>query len=109
MFEEFVYMLGFRINIVKFMVFFGGRGKDLFENKVVVVGLFIFVLFIKYFGLFFISKIMSMSDYEFLVLKIRNRFFFCFSKVFFYVGRLLFIKLVIVSIINFYCSVFCIL
>lgn len=101
-------MSGLRINIVKSMVFSGGRGKDLLENKAAVAGLSISVLSIKYLGLPLTSKIMSMSDYEPLVSKTRNRFFSCFSKALSYAGRLLLIKSVIASIINFYCPVFCI-
>lgn len=80
-----------------------------FEGVAVGLGLFIFVLFIKYVSFFFIIKVMIRSDYEFFIIKIRNRFLLWTSKVLFYAGRLFFIKLVIVSITNFWCVVFCFL
>lgn len=60
-----------------------------------------------YLGLPLTSKIMSRSDYEPLISKIRNRFLSWTSKALSYAGRLLMIKSVIASMTNFWCAAFC--
>ena len=62
---------------------------------------------IKYLGLPLSTKIMTRSDYEPLITKIRSHFLSWTSKALSYAGRLQLIKSVIASITNFWCAAFC--
>lgn len=61
------------INVSKSMVFAVGRGKQLLGNEAVAVGLSVSALPIKYLGLPLTTKIMSRSNCEPLLAKVRNR------------------------------------
>lgn len=106
-FEDFGRMSGLKINVVKSTVFAAGRGKAQLELEAVSAGLSVSALPIKYLGLPLTSKIMSRSDYEPLLTKIRNRLLSWSSKALSYAGRLLLIKSVISSMTNFWCAAFC--
>ena len=94
-------MSGHENQYCKIYDLFWGRGKALLENEAAVAGLSISALPIKYLDLPLATKIMSRSDYEPLVSKIRNCFLSCLSKALSYAGRLLLINSVIASILNF--------
>ncbi|WZZ42924.1 hypothetical protein YC2023_039183 [Brassica napus] len=106
-FEEFASLSGLQINIAKSTVLAAGRGKQLLETEAAAVGLSVSTLPIKYLGLPLTSKIMSKTDYEPLVSKIRNRLLSWTSKALSYAGRLQLIKSVIASMTNFWCADFC--
>lgn len=106
-FEDFGNMSGLRINVSKSTVFAAGHGKDLLENEAATAGLSVSALPIKYFGLPLTSKIITRTDSEPLISKIRNRFLSCSSKALSYAGRLLLIQSVIASMKNFWCAAFC--
>lgn len=106
-FERFAAISGLRINIAKSTVFAAGRGKNELQNAAATVGLSVSALPIKYLGLPLTTKIMTRSDYEPLVTKIRSRLLSWMSKALSYAGRLILIKSVIASITNFWCAAFC--
>ena len=105
-FDKFAVMSGLRINISKSTVFATGRGKQALEDAAAAVGLSVSNLPIKYHGLPLSTKIMTRSDYEPLITKIRSRFLSWTSKALSYAGRLQLIKSVIASITNFWCAAF---
>ena len=106
-FEEFAEMSGLRINVAKSTVFAAGRGKLVLEDAAAGSGLSTSALPIKYLGLPLTTKVMTRSDYEPLITKIRNRLLSWTSKALSYAGRLTLIKSVIASITNFWCVAFC--
>ena len=106
-FDDFATMSGLRINVAKSTVFSAGRGKQVVDGAAAASGLSISALPIKYLGLPLTTKIMTRSDYEPLITKIRNRLLSWSSKTLSYAGRLVLIKSVIASITNFWCAAFC--
>ena len=106
-FDKFAVMSGLRINISKSTVFVAGRGKQALEDAAAAVGLSISNLPIKYLGLPLSTKIITRSDYEPLITKIRSRFLSWTSKALSYARCLQLIKSVIASITNFWCAAFC--
>lgn len=106
-FDDFARCSGLSINIVKSTVFAAGRGKQSLEAAANRAGLSVSVLPIQYLGLPLKTKIMSRSDYEPLLKKIRNRFLSWTSYSLLYGGQLKLIKSVIASITNFWCASFC--
>ena len=105
-FNEFATLSGLCINVSKSTVFAAGRGKQVLEEEAAAVGLSVSALPIKYLGLPLTTKIMSRSDYEPLLAKIRNRMLSWTSKALSFAGRLQLIQSVIASITNFWCSAF---
>ena len=100
-FDDFATMSGLRINVAKSTVFSAGRGKQVLDSAAATFSLSISALPIKYLGLPLTTKIMTRSDYEPLIAKIRNRLLSWSSKALSYAGRLVLIKSVIASITNF--------
>lgn len=106
-FGKFAHMSGLQINVSKSTVFAAGRGKQALEGEAAAAGLCVSALPIRYLGLPLTTKLMTRSDYEPLIVKIRDRFLCWTSKALSYAGRLQLIKSVIASITNFWCSAFC--
>lgn len=73
-FEEFTRISGLRLNVAKSTVFAAGRGKVALESEAALAGLFVSALPIRYLGLPLTTKIMTRSDYEPLIVKMRARF-----------------------------------
>ncbi|XP_048608720.1 uncharacterized protein LOC125584381 [Brassica napus] len=108
-FDDFALTSGLTVNIAKSTVFAAGRGKRSSEAVATRMGLSVSALPIKYLGLPLTTKIMSWSDYEPLLMRIRDRFLSWTSSALAYAGRLLLIKSVIASITNIWCAAFCLL
>ncbi|XP_013617158.1 PREDICTED: uncharacterized protein LOC106323609 [Brassica oleracea var. oleracea] len=106
-FDDFARISGLTINISKSTVFAAGRGKRDLDETAHRVGLSVSGIPVKYLGLPLTTKVMSRSDYEPLLAKIRNRFLAWTSSSLTFAGRLQLIKSVMASITNFWCATFC--
>ncbi|KAG7536617.1 hypothetical protein ISN44_As13g005530 [Arabidopsis suecica] len=106
-FDDFACKSGLNINVMKSSLFTAGRGKLQLQREAERVGLAICELPIRYLGLSFTTKALSRTDYEPLIEKIRNKLASWTCRNLSYAGRVQLIKSVIVSITNFWSSVFC--
>lgn len=73
-------MSGLHINVAKSTVFAAGRDKPVLECEAGLIGISVSALPIKYMGLPLSKNIMTKSDYEPPVVKIRNIFLSWTSK-----------------------------
>lgn len=106
MLDEFAVISGLVINPAKSSIFMAGRISQAFKEEVNRLGIPVDTLPVRYLGLPLTTKSMSRADYEPLIDKIRSRFLSWSSRALSYAGRLQLINSVIVSITNFWCSVF---
>lgn len=104
--DEFAVISGLVINTAKSSIFMAGRLSQAFKEEVNRLGIPVDTLPVRYLGLPLTTKSMSRADYEPLIDKIRSRFLSWSSRALSYAGRLQLINSVIVSITNFWCSVF---
>ena len=104
--DEFAAISGLIINPAKSLIFMAGRITQAFQAEVNRLGIPVDILPVRYLGLPLTTKSMSRADYEPLIDKIRSRFLSWSSGALSYAGHLQLINSVIVSITNFWCSVF---
>lgn len=90
--------------MAKSIVFAAGRSKQVLEEAAGRASLSTSALPIKYLGLPLTTETMTRSDYEPLLVKIRNRFLSWTSKALAFAGRLQPVNSVIASMTNFCCQ-----
>lgn len=105
-FDEFARISGLCINIAESTMFVAGVDKQRLQEVAVSAGFSTSGLPVKYLGLPLTTKIMSRSNYEPLLAKIKARFQSWTSKSRSFTRRLMLVKSVINSITNFWCSAF---
>lgn len=104
--DDFEALSGLKINPAKSSIYMAGRITQSFQNEVQRLCIPADTLPVRYLGLPLTTISMTRDDYEPLIDKIRTRLLSWSSKSLSYEGRLQLINFVIMSITNFWCSVF---
>lgn len=97
---------GLVINPAKSSIYMAGRITHGFQTEATRLNILMDTLLVRYLGLPLTTNTMSRAEYEPLIDKIRSRLLSWSSRALFYAGRLQLINSVIISITNFWCSVF---
>lgn len=105
-FNEFASISGLNINATKSSLFSAGKEQDICIRAASDLGLSRTFLPIRYLGLSLTTKSMTRHDYEPLLDKVRNQMLSWSNKSLSFAGRLHLLNLVLMSLTNFWCSVF---
>lgn len=105
-FTEFASISGLNINAAKSSLFSAGKEKDICIRAATAAGLTHSNLPIRYLGLPLTTKSMTRHNYEPLHDKVHNRMLSWSNKSLSFAGRPQLVNSVIMSITNFWCSVF---
>lgn len=104
--NDFATIFGLHINTVKSSIFAAGTGASVLFGAAADAGHAVGVLPIRYLGLPFTTKMLTLLDCQPLMDKVRTRLISWSSKILSYAGRLQLIRSVITSISNFWSSAF---